>query len=47
MRKREECNMFRDWSFTRDEKGDVRAMHWRGDFPIPDPPTKGQTLPQI
>jgi hypothetical protein len=38
-RKREKCRVFREWAFERDKKGQVTAMHWMGDFPIPDPPT--------
>src|ERR1041385_6373699 len=41
-RKRERCRVFRRYDLERDENGAVNKMIWRGDVPLPDPPTKEQ-----
>lgn len=41
-RKSVRCRTFRRWDLERDASGQVKAMHWMGDVPIPDPPSKEQ-----
>jgi hypothetical protein len=32
--------LWRDYRLERDEKGDVKAMHWYGDYEIPHKKTR-------
>lgn len=41
-RKSVRCRIFRQWDLERDASGQVKAMHWMGDVPIPDPKSKEQ-----